>query len=76
MAIKLSVISTKGGTGKTTLAVNLGAILADLNQRVLLVDADPQPTRQVTFHCATKLPMGCRNSSRAGVQDLGSGLPA
>ncbi len=44
MALKITVTSTKGGVGKTTLSANLGAILADLGQRVLLVDADVQPT--------------------------------
>ena len=32
------LISKKGGVGKTTLAANLGAILADFGARVLLID--------------------------------------
>jgi chromosome partitioning protein len=32
----------KGGTGKTTTTLNLGVALAELGQRVLVVDADPQ----------------------------------
>ena len=41
---KLAVCATKGGVGKTTLTVNLGAIIANPNQRVLLVDAYPPPS--------------------------------
>ncbi len=36
------VISTKGGTGKTTLCANTGGILADLGQKTLMIDTDPQ----------------------------------
>ncbi|MDY7532288.1 ParA family protein [Pseudomonas sp. Bout1] len=40
----VSVISTKGGVGKTTVAANLGGLLADAGLRVLLLDLDSQPT--------------------------------
>lgn len=39
----LTICSTKGGVGKTTLTANLGGFLASLGKRVLLVDADVQP---------------------------------
>lgn len=42
--IKFTVTSTKGGVGKTTLTANLGALLADMGLRVLLIDADVQPS--------------------------------
>ncbi len=50
------VIGTKGGVGKTTLSANLGALLADMGLRVLLVDADVQVSLSKFYKLKCKNP--------------------
>jgi chromosome partitioning protein len=47
--MRIAVATVKGGVGKTTTAVNLGAALAEAGERVLLVDLDQQANLSSLF---------------------------
>lgn len=54
----VSIVSTKGGVGKTTTAANLGGFVADVGLRVLLLDLDVQPTLSSYFPLTVRAPAG------------------
>ena len=57
MAMVISIVNIKGGTGKTITAYNLGAALADKGKKVLLIGNDSQAslTKALGF-----VPADCR----------------
>ena len=54
----VSIISTKGGVGKTTTAANLGGLVVDAGLRVLLLDLDVQPTLSSYYELSHRAPGG------------------
>jgi len=56
--IKFCMLSTKGGVGKTTLAACLGGLLADMGLRVLMIDADIQPSLSKYYPLSHQAPKG------------------
>ncbi len=54
---KICIINQKGGVGKTTTTVNLGAGLSRKNRRVLLIDLDPQGSVGTCFNDSSQKDM-------------------
>lgn len=54
----VSLISSKGGVGKTTVAANLGGILADMGMKVCMIDADLQPSLSSHYEITERAPHG------------------
>jgi chromosome partitioning related protein ParA len=84
----LTFASTKGGVGKTTTAANIGGLLADLQARVLFVDADRQGSLSKFFQIASQAEHGlkwvmeqggqitpdCISTTHAGVDVITTGV--
>ena len=65
----MAIANQKGGVGKTTTAVNLGAALAELGYRTLVIDLDPQG------NATTGLGVDARNVQSSVYDVVVNGLP-
>jgi chromosome partitioning related protein ParA len=66
----LSIISTKGGAGKTTLSANLAGYLSSTGKKVLMIDADSQPSLSRYFEITNQALSDDKNSSLGLVEFL------
>ncbi len=70
----IALCNQKGGVGKTTSTINLGAALAEVGRRVLLVDFDPQGALSVGLgvapHQLDRTAYNLLMDSKVGVEDV------
>ena len=86
---RIAVINQKGGVGKTTTALNLGAALVEKGRRVVIVDMDPQanlglslgievssgePSTYTVLHGQTSLAETIRPTSTPGLSVVPSNI--
>ncbi len=64
----ISVANHKGGSGKTTTAVNLAACLSEMQYQVMLVDLDPQSHASLSFGRRMNIPFFGRWGSRLATE--------
>ncbi len=67
----IAVANQKGGVGKTTTAINLSAALAMSNQRVLVIDLDPQGMATASLGKAKEAQKGIYQAMMNGLDPMG-----